>query len=183
MYQNGLWKMSFWRQQKTTGFTRLAHCSVEKLEGIGDTMALRSMPLKSDCFHPFLTLCFLLLAVPPISLLAMSIPIVGWLVRFLQWFRWFSTKLSKNDSIELFCKENSSVVQQNPWTEKRPTGFTVGDFVWSSMAFPSRTIHWCVKFTLQRSCGISLSIMTTQSVIQRQEKDKPVRKKRKLLLS
>lgn len=62
--------------------------------------------------------------------------------------------------------------KQNSWTEKRPAGFTVGDFLWSSMAFPSRTIHWRVKFTFQRSCGISLAIMTTQSVIQRQEREK-----------
>lgn len=59
------------------------------------------MAMKSDAFHPFLIFSFVLLQ---ISLLATS----------NGFFRWFETKLSKNDSIEPFRRESISVVHKNP---------------------------------------------------------------------
>lgn len=60
---------------------------------------------------------------------------------------------------------------------ERSSDFIVGEMVWSSMTFRSRTIQWFGKFILQR--WFSLPIVITPSVIQRQEKDKPVRQKKK----
>lgn len=73
----------------------MAHWSVGDIGGGRVLMAM-----KSDALHPFLILSFVLLQV---SLLDTS----------NVFFRWFETKLSKNDSIEPFYRESISVVHKN----------------------------------------------------------------------
>lgn len=132
---------------------------------------------------------FNFLAVLPISLLAMSLPMAG------SCFRWFNTKLFKNYSGELlhgklFCspvpwKVMSSIASWSRILELRKGQLILllpilFDLRWRS---PPEQPSGLESSFFKRSYDISLAIMTAPSAIQSQEKDKPVRQKRKLLLS